>query len=265
MVRLFGIVNLTRDSFSDGGRFLAADAAIAHARKLRSAGADVLDLGAESTHPDAEDVPAGVEIERLRPVVQALIADGAEVSIDTVKPPVMRAMVELGAQWLNDVSGFRDPEAVAVAAASRANLVVMFSRSKTTKATRENAPVDGLLAEQRAFFADRMAALQRAGVGRERIVLDPGMGFFLGSTPAPSLHVLEHLAELRDLGQPLLVSVSRKSFLGAVTGRDVGARGAASLAAELWAVQQGADYVRTHDVEALRDALLVWRAVQRKP
>lgn len=264
MAGIFGIVNVTRDSFSDGGRFLDSDAAIAHARWLRQQGADVLDVGAESTHPDAEDVPVAEELRRLLPVVEALVAGGAAVSIDTHKPDVMRAVVARGVQWLNDVRGFRAPGAMEAAASAPAcvRFVVMFSRSGTARAERPAVGADGLFAELRAFFAERTAAFAMAGVEASRLVFDPGMGFFLGRDAAPSLAVLRHLGELRTLGAPILVSVSRKSFLGAVTGDAIGDRGAATLAAELWAVRNGAAWVRTHDVQALRSALLVEDAIR---
>jgi dihydropteroate synthase type 2 len=267
MVGTFGIVNLTQDSFSDGGRFLAPEAALAHARQLRAAGADVLDLGAESTHPDAEDVPAAEEIRRLAPVVRQLLADGAELSIDTCKAEVMQAMVGIGAQWLNDVNGFRDQAALAVAAAAPApvRFVVMFSRSRAGRAERPDDSPATLLAEIGGFFTERLAAFSRCGIGRDRLVFDPGMGFFLGKTAAPSLCVLKHLDELRSFGVPLLVSVSRKSLVGEVTGEPVARRGPGTLGAELWAARHGAAWIRTHDVAAFRAAWAVERAIADAP
>jgi dihydropteroate synthase type 2 len=262
-VRTFGIVNVTRDSFSDGGRLLRPEAALAHAEKLLADGADVLDLGAESTHPDAEDVSADEEVQRLQPLVESLLARGATVSIDTTKTEVMRAMTALGVHWLNDVSGFRTGAAMEVAAAAPASVrfVVMFSRSQGPRADRPDADAAPVLDEMRAFFTERLRSFAAAGIARERLVFDPGMGFFLGRAAAPSLRVLKHLAELRAFDVPLLVSVSRKSFLGEVTGRPVAERGPASLAAELWALRNGASFVRTHDVAALRAAWIVEQAI----
>jgi dihydropteroate synthase type 2 len=262
-MRIFGIVNVTKDSFSDGGRWLAPDAAIARGLDLAAAGADVIDLGAESTHPDAEAVPAAEEVRRLRPVVESLRRAGCAVSVDTCKPDVMAAMLACGVDWLNDVRGFRSPAAMAVVASAPANVrfVAMCARSDGPRADRTDHDPATVVADVRAFFAERAATFAAAGIGRDRLVLDPGMGFFLGRDPANSLRVLRHLAELgRDCG-PLLVSVSRKSFLGAVTGADVQGRGAATLAAELWAARAGAAWIRTHDVRALRDALAVERAI----
>ena len=261
---IFGIVNVTIDSFSDGGRYYNADKAVAHAERLRLAGADVLDLGAESTHPDAEDVAAAEEIRRLEPVVGALVEQGAVVSIDTTKAEVMREMVAMGATWLNDVNGFRDPEALEVAGkcGRQVRFVVMYSRSNKPRAERSAAGAIGLLDELRAFFRERRAAFAAVGVTPDRIVLDPGMGFFLGTDAGPSLTVLHHLADLTKDAGPMLVSVSRKSFLGEVTGSTVAHRGPGTLAAELWAARHGAGYLRTHDVLALRDALRVQEAIE---
>ena len=261
---IFGIVNLTRDSFSDGGRVLDADRALAHARALRAAGADVLDLGAESTHPDSEDVAAAEEVRRLQPVVEALVSEGASVSVDTTKAEVMRAVVALGAAWLNDVNGFRDDAALRAAADAPGHVrfVAMFSRSAGARAERPAAGADGLLDELRRFFDERRAAFEALGIDPARVVFDPGMGFFLGREAGPSLTVLKHLASLAASHGPLLVSVSRKSFLGEVTGRPVAQRGAATLAAELAAARRGVGFLRTHDVAALSDALAVEAAVE---
>jgi dihydropteroate synthase type 2 len=263
MAGTFGIVNVTRDSFSDGGQYLAADAAVAHAERLLGGGADVIDLGAESTAPDGEDVPAGVEIERLRPVAAALLRRGAVISVDTRKPEVMRAMLALGVHWLNDVAGFRSDEAMAAvrAAPRHVRFVAMFSRTATGRADRTERDDATLLAELRAFFAERERTFAAAGIARERLVLDPGMGLFLSNRAAGSFAVLKEIASLRRDHGPLLVCVSRKGFLRDVTGASVAERGPASLAAELWAARAGVDWIRTHDVQALRMAWAVERAI----
>ncbi len=267
MVAIFGIVNVTRDSFSDGGRFLEPEDAIAHAERLRADGASVLVVGAESTHHDAEDVPADEEIRRLDPVVLALLRRGATVSVDTCKPVVMQAMLARGVQWLNCVQGFRAEGAMSVAAMAPAHVrfVVMFSRSRAARAERADHGAAGRLDDVTAFFTERLPAFAAAGVSRDRLVFDPGMGFFLGGSPAASLFVLKHLSELHVFGAPLLISVSRKSFLGSITGRPPAERGPATLAAELWAVRHGAACVRTHDVAALHAALAVERAIADSP
>lgn len=264
---IFGIVNITTDSFSDGGRYLHAEKAVAHAESLARAGADVLDLGAESTHPDAEDVAAVEEIRRLEPVVGALVDQGKVVSVDTTKAEVMQAVVGFGARWLNDVNGFRDPAALAVAGEcdEHVRFVVMYSRSNTARAERSTQQRGGVLDELRAFFAERRAAFAAVGVGPDRVVFDPGMGFFLGSDAGPSLEVLRNLRGLTEDAGPMLVSVSRKSFLGEVTGSPVAQRGPATLSAELWAANNGAGYLRTHDVKAIMDALRVQQAICGEP
>ncbi|MBL8749785.1 MAG: dihydropteroate synthase [Planctomycetes bacterium] len=266
MVAVFGILNVTRDSFSDGGRYFDAAAAVAHAEELVAGGADVVDVGAESTHPDAEDVAPDEEIRRLGPVVAELVRRGIAVSVDTRKPAVMRAMVGAGASWLNDVNGFRSADSMAAAAAAPRGVrfVAMFSRSATGRAERGDDR-GSVCAEVTAFFAERIAAFAKAGVDRDRLVLDPGMGFFLGRTPAPSLEVLRRLPELVAAGGPLLVSVSRKSFLGTIAGGPMADRGPATLAAETWAVRNGAAFVRTHDPRALRAALAVEHAIATAP
>lgn len=262
-MQILGIVNITRDSFSDGGRYLAPEAATAHARQLRQEGADLLDLGAESTHPDAEDVSAAEEIARLTPVVRALRAEGARVSIDTYKAEVMRAMLALGVEMINDVTALADPEAVAAVRAARVRVILMHSTGRRARAERRDEDAETIVARIVAFFRQRVADLERQGVAREQLILDPGLGFFLGRAPELSVRVLRELKTLRALGLPLCLCPSRKSFLGELLRdergpRAVAERGAGTLAAELWALHCGAAYIRTHAVRALRDAATVW-------
>jgi dihydropteroate synthase len=259
---ILGIVNLTEDSFSDGGLYLDPERAIAHARQLARDGADVIDLGPASSRPEAREVGAEQEIQRLAPVIAALRAEGIAVSVDSWRTETQRFALAQRVEWLNDIRGFPDPELHGELAAASCRLVVMHSVQRGSRATRvETDPSqvwDGLL----EFFDERIQALERAGIERGRLVLDPGMGHFLGSAPEPSLLVLRRLLELRRrFGCELLVSVSRKSFLGALTGRPTRDRGAATLAAELHAACHGAGWIRTHDVRALRDALRVAEAL----
>lgn len=263
-MRIWGIVNVTRDSFSDGGRFLAHDTALAHAHCLIADGANFLDLGAESTHPDSEDVPAAVEIERLAPLIAALRDTGVRISIDTRKPEVMRAAIARGADAINDVNAFRAPGAVEAVVATPARLVVMHSMSGSAgRAGRPEVSPGEIVEHICECFAERLIVLERAGVSRDRIILDPGMGLFLAREPRVSIEVLRQLPALRQFGCELLVSVSRKSFIGALLNPASSPppleRASGSLAAELWAAAAGADHIRTHDVRALRDA---WRVHQ---
>lgn len=269
-MEIIGIVNVTRDSFSDGGRFLAPEAALRHARQLVADGAALIDVGAESTHPDSEDVSAEEEIARLTPVVRALCAEGVRVSVDTHKPAAVRAMLALGVELINDVTALRDPECVAALRAAPARVILMHSTAQRPRAERLATDATRIVPRISAFFAQRLAELERAGMPRTRFILDPGMGFFLGRDPAVSLAVLRNLRAFGAFGRPLCISTSRKSFIGAVLGAGdvpcpVGQRGAGTLATELWAATQGVEYIRTHDVRALRDALAMWNAIAAAP
>ena len=258
---ILGIVNITEDSFSDGGRYLAAEAALAHARKLAKDGAAVVDLGAAASNPDAKSVVPAEEIARLAPIVAALKEEGLAVSIDSFALEVQRWALEARVDYLNDIHGFPDPELYPALAGASPKLIVMHSVQERGRATREDVAPAAIFDRILRFFEGRVAALEGAGVAHDRLILDPGMGFFLGSRPEASFTVLRRLPELkRAFGLPVLISVSRKSFLRKVTGRDVADAGAATLAAELFAVFQGADYIRTHDPAALADGLAIWTA-----
>lgn len=262
-MKIFGIVNITADSFSDGGRYLAPEAAIAHARKLAAGGADIVDLGAASSNPDAKPVGVEEEIARLAPVVECLKRDNIALSIDSFAPEVQRWALAQGVDYLNDVQGFPDSGVYPDLAASKAKLVVMHSVEGRGPATRIRVPAETLLGRILAFFDARIAALAKAGVDRERLILDPGMGLFLGSDKDASLTVLRGVPKLKDVfGLPVLISVSRKSFLRRLVGRSPEESGPATLAAELFAARCGADYIRTHEPRPLRDALAVWGALE---
>jgi dihydropteroate synthase type 2 len=261
MTTILGILNVTADSFSDGGRYLEPAAAIAQGRALAADGADVLDIGAASSNPDAKPVPPDVEIARLAAVLPAL--NGTPLSIDSFSLPVQRWALEQNVAWLNDIQGFADPALYPALAASPAKLIVMHCVQDRGAATRVDVPPGAIMDRLYRFFDARLAALQAAGVARDRLILDPGMGFFLGTDPQTSLTVLRNLPALKArFGLPLLVSVSRKSFLRRLTGRDAAEAGAASLAAELFAIRQGADYIRTHAPGPLRDAVLLGKALE---
>jgi len=256
---VMGIVNITPDSFSDGGRHHAPDAAIAHALALVADGADILDLGAESTRPGAAPVPTSEERRRLLPVIEGLRDCGVPLSIDTFKPPVMAAALEAGADMINDVYGFRLAGAIQAVANSRCGVCVMHMQGEP--GTMQDAPrYDDVVAEVGDFLLERAARLRDAGVDSHRIVLDPGLGF--GKTPDQNYQLLRELSALQRPSQifPVLLGLSRKSMIGHVTGRPVDQRLAGSLAGALAGVMRGAAIVRVHDVAETVDALKVWRA-----
>lgn len=260
-MKILGIVNITEDSFSDGGKYLEPSAALAHAHALAK-DADILDIGAASSNPESAGVASEIEIARLESVVPELQRENVTLSIDTFSPDVQRWALKQDVAYLNDIQGFPDETLYPDLAASSAKLIVMHSVQERGKATRIAVPPSEILDRVRRFFGARVAALTKAGIGRERFILDPGMGFFLGSDPEASFTVLRALADLkREFDLPLLVSVSRKSFLRRITGREPFEAGPPSLAAELFAAVQGADYIRTHDPKALRDGLAVWRVL----
>jgi dihydropteroate synthase type 2 len=262
-MKIFGILNITEDSFSDGGKFLNPAAALAQADRLLAEGADILDIGAASSHPDAKAVPPEVEIARLASVVPALHDVGASLSIDTFSLPVQRWALSQGVDYLNDIHGFADPALYPELAASNAKLIVMHMVQEAGVATRADIPPAEIFDRILVFFEKRLAALTGAGIVPERLILDPGMGFFLSTNPETSLTVLGRLPELAEaFGLPLLVSVSRKSFLKAL-GRPDGP-GDASVAAEMFAVAQGAGYIRTHAPAPLREGLEVLESLENR-
>ena len=262
MPAILGILNITEDSFSDGAKYLEQEVALAHARMLIAGGADVLDIGAASSKPDAMPVAGNIETSRLAPIVAAMKESGVAISIDTFAPEVQRWAVGRGVDYINDVRGFPDAGLYPALAESSAKLIVMHSVEGMGPATRVHVPAETLMDRILGFFEERVAALETAGIARERIILDPGMGLFLGTDRDASFAVLRGLPALkRAFGLPVLVSVSRKSFLRRLTGRDVTEAGAVSLAAELFALLQGADYIRTHEPKPLKDALAVWSAL----
>jgi dihydropteroate synthase len=256
---IMGVVNVTPDSFSDGGRYLDGAAAIAQARRLLAEGADLLDIGGESTRPGA--VPVSLEEERRRvlPVLEALAGDGAAVSVDTQKPELMREAIACGAAMINDVNGFEAPGAIEAVSESETGICIMHKQG--TPKTMQSQPVyDDVVAEVGAYLRSRALAAEAAGVARQRIVTDPGFGF--GKTLQHNLALLSRFDELVASGWPVLAGMSRKSMIGALTGREVGERLAGSLAAALLAAGRGAAVLRVHDVAATRDALSVWAAAR---
>ncbi len=263
--KIVAVVNITEDSFSDGGRYLAPEAAIRHARALAEAGADLLELGPASSNPDAIAVPASTQVERLTPVVAALADGPLPLSIDATDPLVLAWALGTSVAMVNDIRGFPDSETQERLASATADVVVVHSLLERDRATRDTATPTQVLESIERFFDARLAELTRAGVAEERLIVDPGMGFFLGTDPQASIAVLQRIPELRArFGRPIFISVSRKSFLRAITGRSIDEIGAATLAAELHAARVGADFLRTHDAGALRDGLQILEAIESK-
>ena len=261
--RVMGIVNVTPDSFADAGAHADTASAIAHGERLLAEGADMLDVGGESTRPGAQPVPAEVELARVLPVLDALLKLGCPVSVDTRHAEVMRAVLAQGADIINDIDALRSPGALQTIAAHPACGVCLMHMRGTPASMQQRPAYEDVVVEVSDFLRERAAQLRAHGVAAQRIVLDPGIGF--GKSVEHNLALLRRQAELLALGYPLLLGWSRKSTLGTVTGRDVAQRGAASLAAALAAVQSGARIVRVHDVAATVDALKVWRAAGLGP
>ncbi len=259
-VHIMGILNVTPDSFSDGGKFVARDAALRHAERLIAEGVDILDIGGESTRPGAEALSEAAELERVVPIVEALRDCGVPLSVDTYKPGVMRAALAAGADMINDIWGFQQPGAIDAVRDSEAALCIMHMLHDPK--TMQDAPIyTDVVTEVAAFLDARVDAMLSAGVAPSRLYLDPGFGF--GKNLAHNLALLKHLRVLSRDDLPLLVGMSRKRMLGEITGRQTPQeRCAASIAAAMCAAQQGAAIVRVHDVAETLDALKVWQAVR---
>ena len=258
---VMGVVNITPDSFSDGGMFADTARAVAHAQRLIGEGADILDLGGESTRPGAAPVSLEEERRRVLPVLEAVASGGVPVAVDTRKPELMREAIAAGAAMINDVTALSGPGALA--AVARAPVAVCLMHMQGDPATMQaNPDYRDVVREVRDFLAQRVAVAEAAGIARNRIVVDPGFGF--GKTVEHNLALLRSLREFASLGGALLAGLSRKAMLGRLTGREPLERVHASVAAALLAIQNGAHIVRVHDVAATRDALAVWNAVKNQ-
>jgi len=258
--RVMGILNVTPDSFYDGARYADTASAVAHAKQMAADGADLIDVGGESTRPGAMPVPEAEELRRVVPVIEALAADGLVVSADTRRPAVMRAAIAAGASMVNDVGALTATGALDAVAGT--NVAVCLVHVQGEPGTMQQAPRYGdVVAEVREFLAARVRACEEASIARERIVVDPGFGF--GKTLAHNLELLRALPQIAAAGYPVLAGLSRKSSLGTITGRPVLERMPASVAAALAAVSRGASMVRVHDVRETVDALKVWLAIQQ--
>jgi len=253
-----GIVNVTPDSFSDGGRYLDAEAAVAHGEQLVGEGADLLDVGGESTRPGAAAVPEEEERARVVPVIAALAKAGGTVSVDTSKAAVAAAAIDAGATIVNDVTALSDPE-MGPLCADRGVGVVLMHMLGTPRTMQDDPRYGDVVDDVRAFLAGRIEAAIAAGVVEERIWVDPGIGF--GKTVEHNLELIRRLGELRELGRPIVLGTSRKSFLGKLTGSEVGDRIGGTIASNLAGARAGADVLRVHEVAPVRDALLVAGAI----
>ncbi|MGV1047508.1 MAG: dihydropteroate synthase [Solirubrobacterales bacterium] len=258
-MKLMGVVNVTPDSFSDGGLYLEPERAIAHGRELAGAGAAILDVGGESTRPGAEPVEPAEELRRVLPVVEGLAPVPAAISVDTSKRPVAEAALEAGAEIVNDVTALRgDPEMAALCGERGATVILMhMAGSPRTMAAAPH--YDDVVDEVRAFLAERVEAALAAGIEEERIWLDPGIGF--GKTAAHNHELLRRLGELAALGRPLVIGTSRKSFLGGADGAGAGDRLGGTIASSVLAAAEGADVLRVHDVAEVAQALTVATAI----
>ncbi len=259
---IMGVVNITPDSFSDGGEFATTHAALARARQLIDEGADIIDIGGESTRPGAGGVTLGEERARVLPLLEQLVSGPVPVSVDTQKLELMREAIAAGAAMINDINALQAPAAVEAVAASDVAVCLMHKQGMPAD-MQVDPHYDDVVAEVLAFLADRMHVVQAAGVAPERIVIDPGFGF--GKTLEHNLELLRQLDRFGATGATVLAGMSRKALLGRITGRDVNERVFASVAAAVIAVERGARIVRVHDVAATRDALAVWAAVNEPP
>lgn len=255
-----GVINATPDSFSDGGKYFELNQILTRADTLIAEGADMLDIGGESTRPGAAPVPLAEERRRVLPALEKLVERPVPISIDTQKPELMREAVAAGAAMINDVSGFRDPRALEAVAGSEAAICIMHMLGEP-RTMQANPHYDNVTREVHDYLTARVQAAEAAGIARSRIVVDPGFGF--GKTLEHNLQLLRELRLFGDLNCAVLAGLSRKSMLGKLTGREPAERVHASAAAALIAVQNGAHIVRVHDVAATRDALAVWQAVQQ--
>lgn len=259
MAKLMGVVNVTPDSFSDGGLYLDPAAAIAHGRELVATGAEILDVGGESTRPGAEPVAAEEEMRRVVPVVEGLRELDCEISVDTSKAAVAAAALEAGAMIVNDVTALRGDPEMAPLCAERGATVVLMHMLGEPRTMQVDPRYDDVVADVKAFLAARLQAATAAGIAEERVWLDPGIGF--GKTAAHNMELLRRLGELRELGRPLVIGTSRKSFIGKLDGSAAGERLGGTIASSVLAAVEGAEVLRVHDVAEMRQALAVAMAI----
>jgi dihydropteroate synthase len=259
MTKLMGVVNVTPDSFSDGGLYFEPEAAVAHGRELTVAGAEILDVGGESTRPGADPVDEEEELRRVAPVIQGLQGGGSRISVDTSKAAVAAVALEAGAEIVNDVTALRGDGEMASLCAERGATVVLMHMLGEPRTMQDDPRYDDVVTEVKAFLAERLEAAVAAGIDEERIWLDPGIGF--GKSAAHNMELLRRLGELRELGRPLVVGTSRKSFIGNVDGSPASRRLGGTIASSVLAAAEGAEVLRVHDVAEVRQALTVAMAI----
>jgi dihydropteroate synthase len=259
MTQLMGVVNVTPDSFSDGGLYLDPEAAIEHGRELAAAGAEILDVGGESTRPGAEPVGEEEELRRVVPVIRGLADAESQISVDTSKATVAAAALDAGAEIVNDVTALRGDPEMATLCAERGATVVLMHMLGEPRTMQDDPRYEDVVADVKAFLAERLEAAVAAGIAEERVWLDPGIGF--GKTGAHNMELLRRLGELRELGRPLVVGTSRKSFIGRVDGSPADQRLGGTIASSVLAAAEGADVLRVHDVSEMRQALAVATAI----
>jgi dihydropteroate synthase len=259
MTQLMGVVNVTPDSFSDGGLYLDPEAAVAHGRELAAAGAEILDVGGESTRPGADPVGAEEELRRVVPVIRGLVGSQSRVSVDTSKAEVASAALDSGAEIVNDVTALRGDPEMGVLCAERGATVVLMHMLGEPRTMQDDPRYDDVVLDVKAFLAERLESAVAAGIEEDRVWLDPGIGF--GKTAAHNMELLRRLGELRELGRPLVVGTSRKSFIGRVDGSPADQRLGGTIASSVLAAAEGADVLRVHDVAEVRQALTVATAI----
>lgn len=270
MPKFLAIVNVTDDSFSDGGKFISPDAAINQAQHLHDSGADVIDLGAASSNVNSSPVPPETEISRLATVIPTLKANNITISVDTFNPEVQHWCLDNDVDYINDIQGFPYPDVYEHLASSSAQLFLMHSVQRLGFATEITTDPVKVFTSMLTFFGERINALSHAGVSTDRIILDPGMGNFLGSNPETSTYVMQHIPQLKsEFNLPVMIAASRKSFLARISDCDADTsiplstrRSAATIAAEITAAEAGADWIRTHNVAAIRSALQVRNVIR---
>ena len=257
--KLMGVVNVTPDLFSDGGFFLDPEAAITHGRELAEAGAEILDVGGESTRPGAEPVSAAEELRRVVPVIRELAGSEVRISVDTSKAAVAVAALDAGAEIVNDVTALRGDPEMAARCAERGATVVLMHMLGEPRTMQDNPRYGDVVLDVKAFLAERLETAVAAGIAEDRVWLDPGIGF--GKTGAHNMELLRRFGELRELGRPLVVGTSRKSFIGGVDGSPADQRLGGTIASSVLAAAEGADVLRVHDVAEMRQALAVAAAI----